>query len=61
MWDPPGQGIEPVSPALADRFFTTEPPGKPRFFFFFNLDLFLDGLIFCVVLSFGFLCHTALF
>ena len=23
-------GIEPVSPALAGRFFTTEPPGKPR-------------------------------
>ena len=22
-------GIKPVSPALADRFFTTEPPGKP--------------------------------
>ena len=22
-------GIEPVSFALADRFFTTEPPGKP--------------------------------
>ena len=24
----PGPGIEPVSPALADRFFTTEPLGK---------------------------------
>ena len=23
-------GIEPMSPALAGRFFTTEPPGKPR-------------------------------
>ena len=23
-------GIEPKSPALAGRFFTTEPPGKPR-------------------------------
>ena len=22
-------GIEPMSPALAGRFFTTEPPGKP--------------------------------
>ena len=30
MWDLPGPGIEPVSPALAGRFFTTEPPGKPR-------------------------------
>ena len=27
--DPPGPGIEPVSPALAGRFFTTKPPGKP--------------------------------
>ena len=25
-----GSGIEPVSPALAGRFFTTESPGKPR-------------------------------
>ena len=29
MWDPPGSGIKPSSPALAGRFFTTEPPGKP--------------------------------
>ena len=29
MWDLPGPGIEPVSPALAGGFFTTEPPGKP--------------------------------
>ena len=29
MWDLPGPGIEPESPALAGRFFTTEPPGKP--------------------------------
>ena len=29
MWDLPKSGIEPVSPALAGRFFTTEPPGKP--------------------------------
>ena len=27
--DLPGPGIEPTSPALADRFFTTEQPGKP--------------------------------
>ena len=27
--DLPNLGIKPVSPALADRFFTTEPPGKP--------------------------------
>ena len=28
MWDLPGLGIEPVSPALAGRFLTTAPPGK---------------------------------
>jgi len=27
--DLPKPGIEPVSPALSGRFFTTEPPGKP--------------------------------
>ena len=25
MWDLPGSGVEPVSPALAGRLFTTEP------------------------------------
>ena len=29
-WDPPRPGLEPVSPALAGRFSTTVPPGKPR-------------------------------
>ena len=28
----PRSGIEPLSPALAGRFFTTEPPGKPIHF-----------------------------
>ena len=28
-WDPPRPGLEPVSPALAGRFSTTAPPGKP--------------------------------
>ena len=30
MWDIPGQGIEPVSPALAGGFSTTGPPGKSQ-------------------------------
>ena len=30
MWDPPGPGLEPVSPALAGRLSTTAPPGKPQ-------------------------------
>ena len=29
MWDVPGSGLEPVSPALAGGFSTTAPPGKP--------------------------------
>ena len=33
MWDPPRPGLEPVSPALAGRFSTTAPPGKPPAWF----------------------------
>ena len=29
IWDLPGPGIKPLSPALAGGFFTTELPGKP--------------------------------
>ena len=32
MWDLPRPGLEPMSPALAGRFLTTAPPGKPLFF-----------------------------
>ena len=38
----PQPRIEPMSllsPALAGRFFTTVPPGKPEYSFFFNLFL----------------------
>ena len=34
MWDLPRPGLEPVSPALAGRFSTTVPPGKPSFSIF---------------------------
>ena len=30
MWDLPGPGLEPMSPALAGGFLTTVPPGKPK-------------------------------
>ena len=30
MWDLPGPGLKPVSPASAGRFLTTAPPGKPQ-------------------------------
>ena len=29
MWDLPGAGIEPASPALAGGFLTAGPAGKP--------------------------------
>ena len=38
MWDLPGPGIEPVSPALAGGFFTTEPLGKPPNSFSYNIQ-----------------------
>ena len=41
MWDLPRPGFEPVSPALAGRFSTTAPPGKPWFFFFYLKIFFL--------------------
>ena len=37
MCDLPRPGLEPVSPALAGRFSTTVPPGKPIYFFFLLL------------------------
>ena len=33
MWDLPRPGLKPLSPALAGKFSTTAPPGKPFFFF----------------------------
>ena len=33
MWDLPGPGIETMSPAVAGRFYTTKPLGKPRHLF----------------------------
>ena len=56
----PQPGIEPVSPALEGRFFTTGPPGKSRevlfncnllkgvFFFFFERCFFV---LFCFVFN----------
>ena len=37
MWNLPRPGLEPVSPALAGRFSTTVPPGKPSLLFFIML------------------------
>ena len=42
MWDLPRPELEPASPALAGRFSTTAPPGKPRLPAF-NTDIFFSG------------------
>ena len=34
--DLPDPGIEPMSPALAGGFFTTEPPGKPAYIYIYT-------------------------
>ncbi|KAJ8791577.1 hypothetical protein J1605_020299 [Eschrichtius robustus] len=39
MWDLPRPGLEPVSPALAGRFSTTAPPGKPSEKFYIPYSL----------------------
>lgn len=33
LWDPPGSDFKAASPALAGRFFTAEPAGKPLLVF----------------------------
>ena len=41
--DPPDPGIGPRCPALASRFFTTEPPGKSTFNSKQNFSSFILG------------------
>ena len=53
MWDLPRPGLEPVPPALAGRFSTTAPPGKPLFCFLSS--------IFPSLLSFGVSEHFLVF
>ena len=36
MWDLPGSGIEPESPAWTGGFLTTEPSGKPYTCYFLS-------------------------
>ena len=47
MWDLPRPGTEPVSPAPAGRFFTTESPGKPVNFVEFEEPNFIQGMLRC--------------
>ena len=44
MWDPPGPGLEPVSPASAGRFSSTAPPGKPLLRIFVSMLISDVGL-----------------
>ena len=37
MWGLPRPGLEPMSPALAGKFSTTAPPGKP-YYIYLRLD-----------------------
>ena len=37
MWDPPGSGLEPVSPALAGGLPNTAPPGKSWSYFLYKM------------------------
>ena len=38
MWDPPGSGIEPMSPVVTGRSFATRPPRKPDDRVFLNTN-----------------------
>ena len=44
MWDLPGPGLKPVSPALAGGFLTTAPPGKSEVLIITELGIALKGL-----------------
>ena len=44
MWDLPRPGLESVSPALAGRFSTTAPPGKPHWCVFKALSVALGSV-----------------
>ena len=51
MWDLSRLGITPLSPALAGRFFTTEPSGKPSLYAFIqplSLYLRIHCLLYCM-------------
>ena len=52
MWNLPGPGLEPVSPALAGRFATTAPSGKPLNDFELHPVLILSGHPYCNQLCF---------
>ena len=60
MWDLPGPGFEPVCPALAGGFSTTDPAGKSLILFYVVLLLLVRGqrLTFPVLCPNPFLCTS---
>ena len=53
MWDLARPGLEPMSPALAGRFPTTVPPGKPYLYLFIFILLgFHSQSLICELMSF---------
>ena len=62
--DLPGSGIEQVSlvsPALAGRFFTTVPPGKPLITFKCYLLSIIDAKLILIILPLFLLFHHLIF
>ena len=52
MWDPPGPGLEPATPALAGGPSTTAPPGKPSWLFFNQIvSLLLNYMSYLYILD----------
>ena len=51
MWDLPRPGLEPLSPALAGRFSTTAPPGKPLDLFLFHSVLSMRFILVAVYIA----------
>ena len=74
MWDLPGPGIEPVSPALAGGFLTTVPPGKSQgdhylttavfpfrsFPVYVQIYMYILGIFLKNKIAFDICCSTAL-
>ena len=55
MWNLPGPGIKPMSPALAAGFSTTVPPGKP------SLHFYVEGnMLYFIPCSFNVISHGVL-
>ena len=57
MWDLPGPGLKPMPPALAGRFLSTAPAGKPQGFLFFYGSTICSFFFYLDCLPFSIYCH----